>query len=297
MTLEGLEVPGAGFDLIVSSGVLHHLRDPAVGLAKLREVLAPHGVINLMVYGIHGRKPLQDLAEAIGLLFADGTPLAERGTTARIVALLARDRALAGTFPDTAEVDDVELVDRLLNVNETSYDVPGILSLLEGAGLRLLRWVEPADWDVARALPPQLHERVMALPEAQRWAFIERVKQPAGLELFACHADNAPAPPLQVADIEKRRFRVGAEVVLTTGVRHTPGEVRTESMTVTVRRQPPIALANGPIAGVLLHLVKDHRPRKGRALLRELQELGLAKDDAQAVILELVRAEILAALP
>src|SRR3954466_5183914 len=43
------------FDLVVSTGVLHHLPDPDKGLRSLRDVLAPHGVMSLMLYGHYGR--------------------------------------------------------------------------------------------------------------------------------------------------------------------------------------------------------------------------------------------------
>ena len=43
------------YDVIVCSGVLHHLEDPASGLRQLRSMLADRGVIQLMVYGKHGR--------------------------------------------------------------------------------------------------------------------------------------------------------------------------------------------------------------------------------------------------
>src|SRR6185436_6967916 len=41
---------GVTFDQIVCTGVLHHLADPAAGLAALRSVLDPAGAMHLMVY-------------------------------------------------------------------------------------------------------------------------------------------------------------------------------------------------------------------------------------------------------
>jgi SAM-dependent methyltransferase len=52
------------YDLIVSTGVLHHLPDPDVGLRALRDVLAPDGVMNLMVYGRYLRVGVYMLQEA-----------------------------------------------------------------------------------------------------------------------------------------------------------------------------------------------------------------------------------------
>src|SRR5437868_2050546 len=42
---------GSSFDVILCSGVLHHMEDPGAGLAALREVLVPDGVMVLMLYG------------------------------------------------------------------------------------------------------------------------------------------------------------------------------------------------------------------------------------------------------
>jgi len=299
MTLDGLEAPAGGFDVIHSSGVLHHLADPAAGLARLREVLAPHGVLNLMVYGRHGREPLQRLSAAIAGLVPPGTPLPGRLPLARQAAAVARDHVLAGSrFADTADVDDVELVDRLLNVNETSYDVPTLLALLESAGLHLLRWAEPAEWDPGRQLPEgPLRQRVLQLPPPQRWAFLEVLLRPAGLELIAAHADNPPRPALTADAVAGARLRFNPEVVVTTEVRHTPGEVRTEGLSFTLRKREPVRLTAGPVAAAVLHLSRQPGARPGKQVLRDLQGLGLGREDAVAMVLELARHELLFVVP
>jgi len=43
------------FDLIVCTGVLHHLVDPEVGLRALRSVLKQDGAMYLMLYAPYGR--------------------------------------------------------------------------------------------------------------------------------------------------------------------------------------------------------------------------------------------------
>src|SRR5262249_5381926 len=55
MTL--LDVPklGESFDFVVSTGVLHHLSEPHLGLAALKSVLRLGGVLSLMVYGRYQR--------------------------------------------------------------------------------------------------------------------------------------------------------------------------------------------------------------------------------------------------
>ena len=46
---------GRSFDLVVCTGVLHHLPDPDDGLRALRDVLRPGGAMRLMVYARYGR--------------------------------------------------------------------------------------------------------------------------------------------------------------------------------------------------------------------------------------------------
>ena len=65
---------GATFDQIVCTGVLHHLPDPDAGLRALREVLAPGGVMHLMLYAPYGRigvYMLQEFCRRLGIAADD----------------------------------------------------------------------------------------------------------------------------------------------------------------------------------------------------------------------------------
>jgi 2-polyprenyl-3-methyl-5-hydroxy-6-metoxy-1,4-benzoquinol methylase len=50
LAIEDVEELGRTFEQIVCTGVLHHLPDPDKGLRSLRDVLAPEGAMQLMVY-------------------------------------------------------------------------------------------------------------------------------------------------------------------------------------------------------------------------------------------------------
>jgi 2-polyprenyl-3-methyl-5-hydroxy-6-metoxy-1,4-benzoquinol methylase len=66
-----LDLPGSAlglFDYIDCCGVLHHLADPAEGLAALLSVLAPGGGLGLMVYAPHGRTGVYMLQDALARL-------------------------------------------------------------------------------------------------------------------------------------------------------------------------------------------------------------------------------------
>jgi len=64
LAIEELPTLERTFDLIVSTGVLHHMEDPATGLAALRACLRPEGVIGLMLYGSQGRTGIDSLRSA-----------------------------------------------------------------------------------------------------------------------------------------------------------------------------------------------------------------------------------------
>ncbi len=295
MTLEGLNVPDGGFDVIHSSGVLHHLTDPQAGLMRLRDSLADHGVINIMVYALYGRQPLLDVASAISLLFDDETPLARRIPAARAAAALARHHTLGGTpFENTFEVDDVEFVDRVLNVNETTYDIPMMWDLLEAAKLRFIRWVEPYDWSIDRLLPDgELKQRVSAMPLPDQFRFIELLCHRPGFEMIIARSEAEPSVLPLPEEVENCRFRVQPEVVIGTEIRHTPAGLRTETLSFKLRLRDSVPVPNGPFSAVLMYLKDKPGQVKGKSLLRLLTKAGVSDGDSKAVVLELCRQEVI----
>src|ERR1700731_92104 len=59
---------GRSFDLVVCTGVLHHLPDPDYGLRALRDILRPSGAMRLMVYARYGRAGIYMMQEYCRLL-------------------------------------------------------------------------------------------------------------------------------------------------------------------------------------------------------------------------------------
>ena len=69
LTIEQVGELGQTFDQIVCTGVLHHLADPDTGLRALRNVLAPSGAMQVMVYAPYGRAGIymmQDYCRLLG---------------------------------------------------------------------------------------------------------------------------------------------------------------------------------------------------------------------------------------
>ena len=236
MTLEGLTVPEGGFDVIFCSGVLHHLSRPAQGLGCLARALAPRGVMRLMVYGRLGRHGLYRFVEALDALYPERTHLEERLELGR--------RLMAGVEPDSpvcqppwqdvGRIDDVEFVDRYLNLNDNSYLVGELLDLVEGAGLRGLRWYEPRHWSLAGVCADEdLVRRVEALEPRRRWAMVERLAQRPQLDLIVAPASaRERAHP---ANLRLEFVALSPQVALRMSTRSAGGSVMVYHATATLR--------------------------------------------------------------
>src|SRR5215472_14377343 len=86
---------GQTFDQIVCTGVLHHLRDPDTGLRSLRNVLAPNGAMQLMVYAAYGRAGIYMMQEYCRLLGV-GISEAELHDLGATIGALSSDHPIAG---------------------------------------------------------------------------------------------------------------------------------------------------------------------------------------------------------
>jgi SAM-dependent methyltransferase len=168
---------GRRFDKIVCTGVLHHLPDPAAGLAALAAVLAPGGAIHLMVYGTYGRAGvymLQAYCRQLGI----GHTEQEIRELAHTLAQLPPAHPLArllGESPDFRRKD--ALADALLNPQDRPFTVPQLLELLGRCGLAFGRWVRQAPYLAACGLLAQT-------PHAQRLAALPPPEHLSAAELF-----------------------------------------------------------------------------------------------------------------
>lgn len=304
MTLDGLELPAGGFDVVYSSGVVHHLADPAEGLRRLREVLAPHGVLHLMLYAHQGRAPLERLQRGIELVAGD-EPLADRIAPGRLLARAAAEGGvLAGSpWSESWRAVDVEFVDQALHVNETSYDLDGLWALLDGADLRFLRWLEPADWDVDVAFADLLAtggegaealvERARVLPARDREHLIEQVLWRPSFELAVTPRENAPREEATPETALDDHWAVNPEVTFAVESRCPRGSLRTESLSYRLRNREPVRLQGGLFAETILLLREESLPFRGADFAALMAQRGVGSSQAQALLVDLARREVL----
>jgi SAM-dependent methyltransferase len=135
-----------GFDQIICTGVLHHLRDPEQGLTALRDVLLPQGAMQLMVYAFYGRSGLymlQDYCRLLGIGSSD-QELQHLRETLQTLPQQHPLASLMGTSKDFLHPD--ALADALLHPQDRAYTVPQLQAWLDRCGVRFGRWVNQAPY-------------------------------------------------------------------------------------------------------------------------------------------------------
>jgi SAM-dependent methyltransferase len=277
--------PPQGFDMILCSGVLHHLNQPEKALRRLAARLAPQGVLRLMVYSERGRADLYRFARVAQKLWPEGTwPWPKRIEMAQSLmgdlmghfqSSGATPPPLRGTWSDATTIGSAEFADRYLHPHDQPYTPSSLRSLVEGAGLRFLDWFEPRDWNFP-ALLPELAERFEA--PADFWDQVDLIDELFERPKF----DLYLVGPQFVA----RQVEVGASTLLSTSpqlffeqvtVRGAPllqaARLRTGAIEPLTRSQGRLLSALGRRFASLEVLCEEWDESPSAALLDEAQAL------------------------
>ncbi len=184
------------FDLIVSSGVLHHLPDPGAGLRGLRDVLRPHGVISLMLYGYYPRVGVHMLQEAFRLLGLRQDAAGVAMVKHTLDNVLPRKHHIV-SYNDPDRGFDAGLVDTYLHARERAYTVPDVLALVAESEMKFQGWLDNLDYSVSLwiANPDDpLRRLIETLPVTDQWRVIELIGQSlARIFPLVCHPGRPEA--------------------------------------------------------------------------------------------------------
>jgi SAM-dependent methyltransferase len=179
MDLRDANKLGRSYDLIVSTGVLHHLADPNEGLKALASVLEPkHGAMLLMVYGRMARTGVYALQDSFRRM---GVPQTADGIKfVRATLQLLPPRHPARWYFDTSPEmnSDAAIVDTFLHTQDTAYSVPDVLDFVEKNGLTFKGWLDSA-----------LYNQDMVglghnIPDRDRWSVVENLSGRIGQHRF-----------------------------------------------------------------------------------------------------------------
>lgn len=197
-SIEDLAPETRPFDYIVSSGVLHHLANPVEGARRLAAVLAPTGGIGGMVYAPHGRHGVYVLQEALRRLVGERDLAEQVGVARQVLAgLPATHPFKPQQFADQDWNGDAGLVDLLLHVQDRSFTVPQLFTLLDESGLRLERFLSPATYRPENhTSDPTLRARLATLGERDGAALAELLS--GGMSKHAFFATHAAYRPMRL---------------------------------------------------------------------------------------------------
>jgi len=193
LDIEKLPTLGLEFDLVVSTGVLHHMADPLTGMEALAGCLRRDGALGVMLYAKYGRIGVE-LLESV---FRD-MGLGQDETSVKIVkdtlSVLPPDHPIQHYLKIARDLQsDAALVDTFLHGRARSYTVDECIDLVTSAGLVFQGWFHKAPYYPHDLFAPanMFYPAVNALPERKLWSVMERLQTLNGCHFFiACRPDR-----------------------------------------------------------------------------------------------------------
>lgn len=175
-------LPGEQFDYIQSMGVLHHLPDPDLGLARLRDRLSEQGGLAIAVYARTGRLAVYMLKDAMSLLCKETDTLEDKLALGRSVFdglpetnWLHADRSMMAHLKRNG---DRSLLDAVLHTVDHAYSIEEFLDFVARSGLGFVDFCEPYE-KMALTVPafyqlgPDVWARLLEMPPRQRMTVLD----------------------------------------------------------------------------------------------------------------------------
>jgi len=180
------------FDLIITTGVLHHLANPQAGMNALATMLRPEGVLAVMVYASYGRIGVQMLQS----VFRDrGLCQDEESirTVRDVLAHLDADHPVKSYLELATDWhDDAGLVDTFLHGRERSFTIDECVDLVTSAGLVFQDLFFKAPYYVHRSSTRDVTAAVADLPTQQQWSVMERLNTRNACHFFMACGEDRP---------------------------------------------------------------------------------------------------------
>jgi SAM-dependent methyltransferase len=194
LPIEELPTLGLDFDLIVSTGVLHHTADPQVSMNAVAQCLRQDGAIGMTLYARYGRIGV----EMLQAVFRD-MGLRQDQASVEIVKKTISQLPPEHPVQSYLRIEGAELqydgavVDTFLHGRDRSYTVDDCIDLVTSAGLVFQGWFLNAPYYHHDSLEPpsEYSQALNALPERALWSVMERLHLNAGCHFFmACRPDR-----------------------------------------------------------------------------------------------------------
>jgi len=179
------------FDLIISTGVLHHLADPNKGMQALSTCLRLDGVIALMLYAKFGRIGVEILQSVVRDL---ELPQSEASIqmVKDMLSILAPDHPIKSYMDFAPDLQfDAGLVDTFLHGRDRSYSIPECIDLVRSADLEFQDLFLKSPYSMPTNGTSSFYSSIASLPQHQQWSIMERINIKNACHFFtACRKDR-----------------------------------------------------------------------------------------------------------
>jgi SAM-dependent methyltransferase len=194
LPIEELPSLGRDFDLVVSTGVLHHMADPQTGMNALSQCMRTDGCAAIMLYARYGRFGV----EALQAAFRD-MGLRQDDESLRLVKsaldVIESYHPIKAYFTIASDVlYDAGMVDTFLHGRDVSFTVQDCIDLVTKAGLDFQGWLFNAPYYPHVQWKPdnEFYAALNKLPEAKIWSIMERIQTKNACHyFFVSHPDRA----------------------------------------------------------------------------------------------------------
>jgi SAM-dependent methyltransferase len=230
LPIESVSEIGRSFDLVICTGVLHHLPDPDRGLRALRGVLRPEGAMRVMVYARYGRAGIYMMQEYC-LLLDIGTSASDLRDLGETLAALPKDHPISNVLRRSNDFRRPEaMADALLHPQDRAYTVPELYAWLDRCGMSFGRWVEQAPYlPQCGAIAKSAHAaRLASLPPRSQHAAVELFRGAMVSHNFVAYRDDRAEendPVSFAGDIWRKYIPIALPWTICVRERLPPGSV------------------------------------------------------------------------
>ncbi len=190
-----LNIPKLGlgkFDYIVCSSVLPHLDSPSEGLKILNDVLAEDGGMGIQIYAKYGRYPIEILQKIFKKIPEEDLNKKIKNAE-ELVACLPKNHWFK-ILTHNAKYSELKY-DMALHSYTSSYSVPELYELVNGAGLSIIRFVNKMEYDPSFYLRGKFPEfKELSAPEQHEIA--ELLNGRIIKHLFFCTKNSHKLPTI-----------------------------------------------------------------------------------------------------
>ena len=130
------------FDLVISTGVIHHTKDPKLALKKLTETTKKDGALCIMVYAKYFRTGVYDLQKIFRYLNIKQDKSGIDFVKNYIENILPDDHIAKKFYKSTPSDIDTAIIDTWLNPQDTAYDANDLSELINNTGSFFQNWLD-----------------------------------------------------------------------------------------------------------------------------------------------------------